>query len=170
MKMGKKQCTKCRQPLSLECFRISKGTVQLTKYCVKCLDICKKSRQQTKCKHGRENQNAKTHNKQRPQCKDCGGSQICGHNKKKSSCKDCDGSQICEHNRERSKCKDCGGSQICEHNKRRSSCPICDPLGHLFGAVRGRVYIALKNNKEMTSAEYLGCNIKRLKNTLSNNS
>ena len=53
MKMEKKQCTQCRQLLSLEYFRISKRTTQLTKCCVKCLDACKKSRQQTKCRHGR---------------------------------------------------------------------------------------------------------------------
>ena len=58
-----------------------------------------------------------------------------------------------------SRCQGCGGSQICEHNKQRSECPTCDPLGHLAGVVRSRVYIALKNDKEMSSTEYLGCNI-----------
>ena len=38
-------------------------------------------------------------------------------------------------------------------------CSTCDPLGHLAGVVRGRVYIALKNDKEMSSTEYLGCNM-----------
>ena len=89
------------------------------------MDNRKQLSQQTKCKHGR----------QRSQCKDCGGS------------------QICEHNKRRSQCKDCGGSQICEHNKQRSSCKDCDPLGHLARVVRGRVYIALKNDKEMGSTK-----------------
>ena len=134
MKMEEKQCTRCRQPLSLECFRISKPTGQLTKCLVKCLE---KSKQQTKCKHK---------------------GQI-------SYWKDCGGSQICEHNKQRSKCKDCDGSQICEHNKRRSECSTCDPIGHLAGVLRGRVFIALKNNKEIGSTEYLGCNIETFKNT-----
>ena len=38
-------------------------------------------------------------------------------------------------------------------------CSTCDPLGHLAGVIRGRVYIALKNDKEMSSTEYLGCNM-----------
>ena len=59
---------KCRHPRSLEYFRINKRTAQLKKYCVRCLDIFKKSRQQTKCKHGR----------QKPTCHNCGGSYICG--------------------------------------------------------------------------------------------
>ena len=78
MKMEEKQCTRCRQPLSLECFRISKPTGQLTKCLVKCLE---KSKQQTKCKH----------KGQISYWKDCGGSQICEHNKQRSKCKDCDG-------------------------------------------------------------------------------
>ena len=57
----------------------------------------------------------------------------------------------------RSHRKDCSGSQLCEHNKERSTCPTCDPLGHLTGIVRGRVYIALKNDKEISPAEYLEC-------------
>ena len=57
----------------------------------------------------------------------------------------------------------CGGSQICEHNKIKSSCPTCDPLGHLAKVVRDRVYIALKNDKEMSSKEYLECNIETFK-------
>ena len=81
----------------------------INKVCVKCLDNCKKSRQQAKCKHGR----------QKSQCKDCGGSRICERNKIKSSCKDCGGDHICEHNKRRSICKDFGGGQIYKHNKIR---------------------------------------------------
>ena len=36
-------------------------------------------------------------------------------------------------------------------------------LGHLAVVARGRVYIALKNDKEMSATEYLGCNIETLK-------
>ena len=201
MKIEKKQCIKCKNDLEISLSNLRGG--QLTKCCVKCLDACKKSRQQTKCKHGRQRSRCKDcggggickhnkiksrckncggsqicehgkqkssfkdfggsqvckHNKQRSSCKDCGGSQVCRHNKQRSHCKDCGGSQIYKHNKQRSRYQGCGGSQICEHNKRRSECPTCDPLGHLAGVVRSRVYIALKNDKEMSSTEYLGCNI-----------
>ena len=71
MKMDKKQCTKCKNCLLFECFKNNKKTRQLTKFCVKCLDNCKKLSQQTKCRHGR----------QRSYSRDCGGSQICEHSK-----------------------------------------------------------------------------------------
>ena len=121
MKMEKKQCTKCSQLILLDCFMIRKRTAPLTKCCIKCLDNYKMSRQQIKCKHGR----------QRPQCKDCGGCQICKHGRQGSRCKDCGGDGICQPNQGRSKCKDCGGGQICEHSKERSTCPTCGPHGHL---------------------------------------
>ena len=70
---------------------------------------------------------------------------------------------ILEHNRRRSECKACGGGEICEHGKQRSKCPTCDPLGHLTGVVRNRIYIALKNDKEMSSTEYLRCNTETFK-------
>ena len=173
MKMEKKQCAKCKRFLLFECFKNSKKS-QLTKCCVKCLENFKKSRQQTKCEHGRQRSRCEDcggggiceHERQRPQCKDCDRSQICEHNKIRSECKDCGGSHICEHNKKRSRCQDCGGSQICEHNKERSACPTCDPLGHLAKVIQGRAYIALKIDKEMSSTEYLG----RLKNILNNNS
>ena len=78
-------------------------------------------------------------------------------------CKDCGGSQICVHNKIKSICKDCGGGHICEHNKKSSACPMSDPLGHLAGVIQCRVYAALKNDKEMSFKEYLGCNIETLK-------
>ena len=70
---------------------------------------------------------------------------------------------ICERRRQRLSCKDCVRGRICEHGRRRSSCPTCDPLRHLAGVVRGRAYSALKNDKQMNSAEYLGCNIETFK-------
>jgi hypothetical protein len=93
----------------------------------------KKSRNKTKCEHG----------KIRSKCKDCGGgSSICEHGKIRSQCKDCGGSSICEHGKIRSQCKDCGGSSICEHGKRRSRCKDCDFSGYLCSIVRNRVYDA----------------------------
>ena len=190
--MEKKQSITSNFFLLLKEFQVNPRTGQLTKCCVKCLDNCKKSRQQTKCKHGRHRSSCKDcggsqicgHNKQKSHCKDCGesqisehkkikssykdcgGSQICEYNKRRSQCKDCCGSQICEHNKQRSRCKDCGGNQFCEHNKIKSECPTCAPTGHLAGVVRSRVYTALKNDKEMSSTEYLGCNIETFKKSI----
>lgn len=87
----------------------------------------------TRCEHNRERYECKEcgggriceHDRQRSQCRDCGGSQICKHNKRRSRCRDCGGSSICEHQRFRSQCKDCGGSQICEHDRFRSTCRDC---------------------------------------------
>ena len=65
------------------------------------------------------------HNRQKSQCKECGGASICEHNRRKSRCKECGGSDICEHNRRKSQCKECGGSDICEHNRIKSQCKEC---------------------------------------------
>ena len=121
--------------------------------CVKCFDSCKMSKQQVKCKHRRR----------RSRCKGFGRSQICEHNKIKSQSFFCGRSQICGHNKRRSLCLFSGGSQICEHNKRRSRCNDCDPHGHLAKVVRGHVYTVLKNDKDMSSREDLGCNIETFK-------
>ena len=110
-----KQCTQCKRTHLLEQFRMHKQTGQVTKQCIKCLDIAKKSIEKNKCQHG----------KRKNLCKDCGGSEICQHQKIKSYCKDCGGAQICEHNRVRSSCKDCGGGSICEHQRIRSTCKNC---------------------------------------------
>ena len=155
-----------------------------------------KSKQQTKCEQGRQRSKCKDcggsevceHNKRKSQCKDCGGSQICEHNKRRSHCKDCGRGHICEHNKRRSRCKDCtggevcehnkiksiskdcGGGHICKHNKERSAYSMCDPLGHLAGVIRCRVYIALKNDKEMSSTDYLECNFETFKKQIEQNS
>ena len=167
--MEKKQYTKCKHFLLFDCFKNKKS--QLTKCCIKCLDYCKKSRQKTKCIHRRQRSKCKDccgghiyeHGRQRSQCKDCSGSRICEHNKIKSRCQDCGGCEICGHNKIKSRCKDCSGGGICKHARRRSSCPTCNHLRHLAGVVRGRVYIALKNDQEMSSKEYLGYNIETFK-------
>ena len=188
MKMEKKQCTKCKHFLLFEYFKNNKKR-QLTKCCIKCLDIFKKSKQEIKCEHRRQRSQCKDcggsqiceHNRIRSECKDCGGSQICEHNRQRSICKDCGRGHICEHDKRRSRCKDCAGGEICEHNKRRSTCKVCgrgeicehnkqrsrckdcDPLGQLADVVRSHVYIALKKEKEMSTTEYLGCNIETFK-------
>ena len=66
-------------------------------------------------------------------------------------------------------CKGCGGGEICGHNNQRSSCKYGDPPEHLAKVVRGHVYTALKNHKEMGSTEYLGWISRRLKNILNKN-
>ena len=191
--MEKKQCTRCKKDLEISFFNLRRG--QLTRWCVKRLDICKRSRQRTKCEHGRQRSHCKAcggseicgHNKIRSHCKTCGGSEVCRHNKIRSHCKTFGVSKICEHNRQRSRCLSCGGGRICEHNKRRSMCKGCgggeicghnnqrssckygDPPEHLAKVVRGHVYTALKNHKEMGSTEYLGWISRRLKNILNKN-
>jgi len=65
------------------------------------------------------------HQRQRSQCKDCGGSSICEHQRQRSKCKDCGGGSFCEHQRRRSECKDCGGGSICQHQRVRSKCKDC---------------------------------------------
>ena len=187
--MEEKQCVKWKHFLLFECFKNNKKTRQLTKYCAKCLDYCNKLSQQTKCEYGRQRSYCKAcggsqireHSKIKKVCLFCSGSQICEHNNiksyclfcggiqiceqkgQRSKCLSCGGGGICEHNRRRSTCKGCGRGKICEHNKQRSRCPTCDPLGHLADVVRSRVYATLKNDKEMSSTEYLGCNIKTFK-------
>lgn len=49
-----------------------------------------------------------------------------------------------------------------EHGKQRRRCPICDPTGHLTDIVSSRTRQVLQENKELTSAEYLGCDITTL--------
>ena len=53
--------------------------------------------------------------------------------------------------------------EICEQNKIKSQCKDYDPVRHLARVVRCHVYDALKNDKEMRSTGYLGCNIKTFK-------
>ena len=68
----------------------------------------------------------------------------CPHNRQRYECKECGGSQICEHNRLRSRCKECDGGSVCEHGRQRPSCPICDPCGHAIRLRRNRRYETIK--------------------------
>jgi len=95
------------------------------------------------------------HQRQRNQCKDCGGGGLCEH-QRRSTCKDCGGSSqmsylwhFCGRGtsaktvevalvfadvisvaflRQRNQCKDCGGGGLCEH-QRRSTCKDCGGSG-----------------------------------------
>ena len=148
----RKKCNRCKVNLLIKEFKPKRdGT--FTKRCIECLDKEKKWKQKNKCEH----------NRQKPSCKECGGSSICEHNRYKSICKECGGTQICVHNRQKSKCKECGGGSICEHNREKKTCKICDPQGHLANIVRNSVYRALHSDKEKHSIEYLGCSIQHFK-------
>ena len=86
--------------------------------------LCPHQRQRHQCKECGGSAFCE-HQRIRSQCKDCGGGSICEHQRRRSECKDCGGGAICEHQRIRSRCKDCGGSAICEHQRRRSECKDC---------------------------------------------
>ena len=146
-----KKCTQCKRTLLLEQFRMNKRTGQVTKQCIKCLDIAKKNKEKYKCKHQKrknvcfecggvslcehkiEKRKCKdcagadvcVHQRYKYTCKECKGVGICEHNHIKYSCKECRGGSICEHNRVRSRCKACGGGSICEHQKQKSTCKEC---------------------------------------------
>ena len=166
-----KQCTQCKRTLLLEQFRMNKQTGQVTKLCIKCLDIAKKSEEKNKCSHGKKKSKCKAcgggsiceHQKRRCYCKECGGGSICEHQRIRSICKECKGVGICKHNPIKYTCKICGGNGICQHDKERLKCQECNPKGHLAHCVRSRIYQALKHNKEMHSVEYLGCNIEKFR-------
>jgi hypothetical protein len=87
-----------------------------------------------KCEHNKDKYNCKEcggkgiceHSKQKYHCKECNGKAFCEHDKRKDRCKECNGKSLCEHDKRRTDCKECGGSQICEHNIRKSICKKCD--------------------------------------------
>jgi hypothetical protein len=43
----------------------------------------------------------------------------CIHEKQKSNCKECGGSSICPHGKIKYSCKECGGSRFCTHKKNK---------------------------------------------------
>ena len=50
---------------------------------------------------------------------------FCEHGKNKYQCRECKGSQICPHNKR----KECTGSQICPHSRQKQTCKKCsDPV------------------------------------------
>lgn len=75
------------------------------------------------------------HGRNRPRCKDCGGSCICEHEKERSQCKECHGASICEHDKVRSRCRECGGVSICKHNRVRYACKECKAVYKGLNAV-----------------------------------
>ena len=73
----------------------------------------------------------------------------------------------CEHKKRRERCKECGGGSICEHKIQRQQCKNCKPDGHLLMIVSRRINKALKNKKNKSSLEYLGCDIEKFKKHIS---
>ena len=59
----------------------------------------------------------------------------------------------------RTQCKECGGGAICQHQRQKSKCKNCYPKGHLADVVRSRVRHALQSDKELSSQDYLDCDI-----------
>ena len=84
------------------------------------------------------------------------GKKKCQNQRQRAQCKDCGGGAIFQHQRQRSYCKDCEGSAICQHKRQRSMCKDCDPKGHLADVVRSRVRQAFQSDKELSSKDYLG--------------
>ena len=162
--MTEKNCIQCKKSLLLDEFRVNKRTGQLNKTCVLCIKKkkCKHGKYKYYCRECKGSQICK-HDKRKSQCKECKGGSICMHERQKSTCKECKGNQICDHDKRRSRCKECKGGSICKHKRQKSQCKDCDSQGHLAHIVRKRVKNALKNNKEMSSIEYLGCDIKTFK-------
>ena len=96
-------------------------------------------------------------------CEKCGGGSICQHQKVRLKCRSCHGGSFCEHKKVRYFCRTCDGSYFYKHLKQKNRCADCDPLGYLATIVCNRVYADSKSDKEMSSTEYLGCNIETFK-------
>ena len=87
----------------------------------------------TRCEHNRQKSQCREcgggsiceHNRIRSKCKDCGGGSICKHGMRKTYCKECYGASYCVHDKMKTHCKECGGSSICVHNKIRANCREC---------------------------------------------
>ena len=132
----KKKCNRCKVNMTFDKFKKKRDDTYM-KRCIECNGKGVKNTNENKCDHNRQKSQCKEcggssfceHGKQKSICKECEGSSICEHGKRKSQCKECGGSSICEHNRQKSQCKECGGSSICEHGKRKSTCKECkDPI------------------------------------------
>lgn len=188
----KLKCNRCKVTLPITMFKLKRCGNRM-KSCDKCRAYMKRRRATYKCKHNKQKRECKDcggsalceHDRIRSKCRDCGGGSICEHDRRRSRCKDCGGSQICEHKRDRSTCKECGGSQICEHNHmrstcipcgggsicehnhRRQKCKFCNLGGYIHSIVSRRIGHALKLNKELSSMEYLCCDIETFKSHIS---
>ena len=187
--LEKKKCNYCKVVLPIYKFSLNRKDEYL-KSCDECRVKQKAEREKSKCKHGRQPTRCKEcggnsickhgkiqksrclecngssickHGKIKNQCVQCDGASVCKHEKLRSSCKECKGSSVCDHGRIRAVCVQCDGASICIHKKRRIHCNICDLPGHLIYTVRSRIRNALKSNKELSSREYIGCDMDTFK-------
>ena len=69
----------------------------------------------------------------------------------------------CVHGRRKSRCVECGGVGICSHGIRKRRCAHHNNAGYLHCRIGNRIRSALKKNKDLSTIEYLGCDIKTLK-------
>lgn len=89
------------------------------------------------CNHNRQRANCREcggssfceHNHYKPYCRDCKGSGFCKHDRLKANCRDCKGCGICKHDRRKRRCRDCKGSGICKHDRRKTNCRECKGSG-----------------------------------------
>ena len=65
------------------------------------------------------------HQRQRSECKDCGGSDLCEHQRQKSKCTECNPDAPCEHNMVAGECWKCEALRICAHGQPRIKCTDC---------------------------------------------
>ena len=149
-KQPRKKCVRCKMNLLLTEFTEKRDGTS-NKQCNHCNEVRRAYKASHKCEH----------NRQKDQCKDCGGGSICEHNKRRNRCKDCGGSQICEHNRRRNECKNCDlegfvKRLICKHNKRVSSSELLsDSLSSLGCGVNDlRQHIERQFEPDMTWANH----------------
>ena len=88
------KCNKCK------CYRYPSDFMKdgrELKTCIKCRELCKKSRIKNHCQHY----------KYKIYCKECSDSQICPHSTFKHMCEECGGSQIRLHDKHKVYCKEC---------------------------------------------------------------
>ena len=74
----------------------------------------KKAYQRKKCQHG----------KQKPQCKQCGGSSVCQHDKLKSQCTECNTLETLQ--KSRGYCSICGVTRLSKLRRKTQMCASCD--------------------------------------------
>lgn len=169
-------CNRCLVIKDKSCFILRKTNIY-NLHCIECNNNHMKYLEINKCVHGYLNKsmckncNGSSyciHNKIKTYCSLCEGGSLCSHDTRKDRCIICRGSQFCEHDTLRTFCSKCNGGSFCEHKVRRVRCIECNFFGYLKERVSSRINKALKNNKVISSIEYLGCTIQTFKNYLEN--
>lgn len=65
----------------------------------------------------------------------------CIHNRQRHNCRECGGSSFCEHDRRRGRCRECNGVGICSHGRQKETCRKC---GDVLQKTIERIYRASK--------------------------